>query len=168
MTSSWSLWPKSHLLGFVAWSLVTSTKFVARDKNNANVNRTRINHFRTALQTCELHEIHLQNRRFTWSNEKENPTLCKLDAFYCNNDWDICFGSHVLNTLSLSLSDHCPFCLLMIEGQKGLGPSNSKTFGLIRIPGFMNVVSQAWAVPTTHLESCHVFFPRCTANALTK
>jgi hypothetical protein len=34
--------------------------------------------------------------------------LCKLDAFYCNSDWDICFESHVLNALSSSLSDHCP------------------------------------------------------------
>jgi endonuclease/exonuclease/phosphatase family metal-dependent hydrolase len=82
-----------------------------RDKNNANVNRSCINRFRTALQTCELHEIHLQNRSFTWNNERENPTLCKLDAFYCNNDWDICFGSHVLNALSSSLSDHFPLLL---------------------------------------------------------
>jgi hypothetical protein len=67
--------------------------------------------FRDALQTCELNEIHLQNRRFTWSNERASPTLCKLDAFYCNEEWDLRFGTHVLYALSSSLSDHCPLLL---------------------------------------------------------
>uniref|UniRef100_A0A453QI52 Endonuclease/exonuclease/phosphatase domain-containing protein n=1 Tax=Aegilops tauschii subsp. strangulata TaxID=200361 RepID=A0A453QI52_AEGTS len=59
----------------------------ARDKNKRNINRSRINCFRNALHACELNEIHLQNRKFTWSNERDNPTLCKLDAFFCNVDW---------------------------------------------------------------------------------
>ena len=54
----------------------------ARDKNKRNINRSRINRFRNALHACELNEIHLQNRKFTWSNERDNPTLCKLDAFF--------------------------------------------------------------------------------------
>jgi hypothetical protein len=40
----------------------------ASDKNKPNANRSRINRFRDALQACEIHEIHLQNRHFTWSN----------------------------------------------------------------------------------------------------
>uniref|UniRef100_A0A453SKM3 Endonuclease/exonuclease/phosphatase domain-containing protein n=2 Tax=Aegilops tauschii subsp. strangulata TaxID=200361 RepID=A0A453SKM3_AEGTS len=59
----------------------------ARDKNNRNINRSRITYFRNALQACELRVIHLQNRRFTWSNERASPTLCKLDSFFCNADW---------------------------------------------------------------------------------
>ena len=47
----------------------------ARDKNNSNINRSRLRRFRSALQTCELSDIHLQNRRFTWSNERATPTL---------------------------------------------------------------------------------------------
>jgi hypothetical protein len=141
----------------------------ARDKNNNNVNRGRINRFRAALQSCDLHEIHLQNRRFTWSNERENPTLCKLDAFYCNDAWDICFGSHVLNALSSSLSDHCP--LLLADDR---GPKKPRSFKFenfwVRIPGFMDVVNQAWGVRSSHVEPCHVLFHklRCTAEALTR
>ena len=37
----------------------------ARDKNNRNINRSRLNRFRATLDSCELKEIHLQNRRFT-------------------------------------------------------------------------------------------------------
>ena len=77
-----------------------------RDKNRANSNRSRMTRFRNTLNTCELKEIHLQNRKYTWSNEQSDPTLCKLDSFFCNEDWDIDFGSHLLHALSSSLSDH--------------------------------------------------------------
>lgn len=40
----------------------------ARDKNRANADCSRIVRFRNALNSCELKEIHLQNKRFTWSN----------------------------------------------------------------------------------------------------
>jgi exonuclease III len=83
----------------------------AHDKSRGVVNRSRINRFRAALESCEFKEIHLQNRWFTWSNERESPTLCKLDAFYCNSKWDLCFDLHILNALSSSLSDHCPLLL---------------------------------------------------------
>ena len=54
----------------------------ASDKNNLNINRSRINRFRNALHSCELKEIRLQNRRFTWSNERASPTMSSLDAFF--------------------------------------------------------------------------------------
>jgi hypothetical protein len=69
----------------------------AREKINGNINRSRINRFRAALQTCELKEIHLQNHRFTWSNRRANPTLCNLDAFFCNDEWDL-HSTHTFST----------------------------------------------------------------------
>ena len=53
----------------------------AQDKNHANVDRYHLVRFRNALNSCELKEFHLQNRKFTWSNEQTNPTLSKLDSF---------------------------------------------------------------------------------------
>lgn len=58
----------------------------ARDKNRANVDRSRIVRFRNALNVCELEEIRLQNRKFTWSNERNDPTMSKLDSFLCNEE----------------------------------------------------------------------------------
>ncbi|XP_071681673.1 uncharacterized protein [Lolium perenne] len=141
----------------------------ARDKNKRNVNRGRINRFRAALHSCELTEIHLQNRRFTWSNERENPTLCKLDAFYCNSEWDIRFDTHVLHALSSSLSDHCPLLL-----SDACGPRRPRSFKFenfwTRVPGFHDVVQQAWNEPSSHVEPCQVLFHklRCTGKRLTK
>jgi hypothetical protein len=66
-------------------------------------------------------EIHLQNRKFTLSNEQHDPTLSKLDTFFCNEDWDITFSNHILHALSSSLSDHCPLLLANNSGPKKAG-----------------------------------------------
>lgn len=54
----------------------------ARDKNRTNVDRSRLVRFRNTLNSCELKEIHLQNRRLTWTNEHANPTMSRLDSFF--------------------------------------------------------------------------------------
>lgn len=45
------------------------------DKNNSNLNINNMRRFRDTLNNCDLKEIHLQNRKYTWSNERRNPTL---------------------------------------------------------------------------------------------
>jgi hypothetical protein len=57
--------------------------YKASDKNSLNLNRRLMGKFRAALHDCELMEIKLQNRRFTWSNEREKPTLVWLDRTFC-------------------------------------------------------------------------------------
>jgi exonuclease III len=41
--------------------------YSARDKNNRNLNLSLMRRFRQALDFCQLKEIKLQNRKFTWS-----------------------------------------------------------------------------------------------------
>ena len=127
----------------------------ARDKSNLNINRSRMRRFRQALQSCELVDIHLQNWRFTWSNERETPTLSRIDGFFCNEEWDLHFSDHILHALSSSLSDHCPLLLACDRG-----PPRPKSFKFeniwTKLPGFLQVVSEAWAAPTDHVEPCHV------------
>uniref|UniRef100_A0A453DFS4 Endonuclease/exonuclease/phosphatase domain-containing protein n=1 Tax=Aegilops tauschii subsp. strangulata TaxID=200361 RepID=A0A453DFS4_AEGTS len=141
----------------------------ARDKNKRNVNTSRINRFRATLTSCELKEIHLQNRRFTWSNERANPTLSKLDSFFCNADWDTTFNDHVLHALSSSLSDHCP---LLLADDKG--PRRPKTFKFenfwTSMPGFSEVVQKAWVEPVEHTEPHIILFhkPKKTAMRLSQ
>jgi exonuclease III len=129
----------------------------ARDKSKGNVNRSRMVRFRDALQSCELNEIHLQNRRFTWSNERASPTLCKLDAFYCNAEWDLRFDTHVLYALSSPLSDHCPLLLADVSGPKRTRSFRFENFWL-KLSGFNDVVKEAWDKPSIHIEPCQVLF----------
>lgn len=37
--------------------------------------------FRNTLNACDIKEIHLQNRKFMWTNEQQDPTMRKLDTF---------------------------------------------------------------------------------------
>ena len=109
--------------------------YKASDKNNANLNRRQMRIFQETLNACELKEIALQNRRYTWSNEQDSPTLVKLNRFFCNASWDTTFEKHLLHALSTSLSDHCPLMLT----EQGEAP-RVKTFRFenfwIQLPGF--------------------------------
>jgi exonuclease III len=82
--------------------------YQAEDKNNNNLDFRLMGLFRRALTSCHLKELKLQNRKFTWSNERQNPTLVRLDRAFCNAAWDLTFENHALFALSSSLSDHCP------------------------------------------------------------
>jgi exonuclease III len=131
--------------------------FRARDKNRNNSNRSRIVRFRNALNTCGLKEIHLQNRKYTWSNEQQDPTMSKLDGFFCNEDWDLTFSKHILNALSSSLSDHCPLLLA-----NDSGPKRPRTFRFenfwVKMPGFQDTVNEAWNSESIHREPCQRLF----------
>ena len=65
--------------------------YEARDKNNNNINRRLMGRFRRALDASELMELRLQNRRYTWSNGRAQPTLVHLDRVFCNKEWDAIF-----------------------------------------------------------------------------
>jgi hypothetical protein len=123
--------------------------------------------FRATLQTCELQEIHFQNCRFTWSNERVNPTLFKLDAFFCNMEWNLCFHTHVLHAISLSLLGHCSLLLADDSGPQRLRTFKFENFWT-HIPGFEEVVSNAWNELAIHAEPCHILFHKLqrTGNSL--
>lgn len=104
--------------------------------------------FRAAINRCELRELRLQNRRFTWSNERDAPVLEKLDRIFCNLDGDMLFSNHSLQALSSSCSDHCP--LLLSQTQQ---PPRKPIFRFEnfwpRLPGFLETVQSAWSQPVS-------------------
>jgi len=70
----------------------------AADKNNLSLNRRLMGRFRSTLDTCELLELTLHNRKFTWSNGQLRPTLVRLDRFFYNGDWDELFSKSLLTS----------------------------------------------------------------------
>lgn len=97
----------------VKWIILGDFNLIYRasDKNNTNLNINNMRCFRDMLNSSNLKEIHLQNKKFTWSNERCNPTLVRLDRVFCNDAWDLAFPTHVLQAISSSHSDHCPLLL---------------------------------------------------------
>ena len=61
--------------------------YEARDKRNHNLNRRVMGRFRDAIDRASLKEIKCKNRRFTWSNEREDPTLVSIDKIFFNVEW---------------------------------------------------------------------------------
>ena len=110
--------------------------------------------FRAALNFCQLKEIHLQNRKYTWSNERRRPTLVCIDMIFCNVRWDLAFENHSLHALSSSHSDHCPVLLAHQNGLRKPTPFKFENFWT-KLPHFQDVVTAAWSQPTTHTEPFH-------------
>lgn len=52
------------------------------DKSNNLINRRMMARFRTKLNTLELKELYLNGRRYTWSNERVEATLEKIDRVF--------------------------------------------------------------------------------------
>ena len=102
-----------------------------------------------------MHVISRKSNCKTGSNERDDPTLVKLDRAFCNPGWELAFGNHVLTSLSSSLSDHCP---LMLSSQNS--PRRPPSFRFenfwTKMPGFQEVVLAAWNEPTTHTQPVHV------------
>lgn len=118
--------------------------YKASDKNNLNLNRRLMGKFKRALDDCELLEICLQNRRFTWSNERENPTLVCLDRAFCNADWETSFPNYALHALSTGASDHCPILLSRQSTKPRRAVFRFENHWLYT-QGFTEVVQLAWA-----------------------
>lgn len=118
--------------------------YKASDKNNLNLNRRLMGKFRAALDQCELMEICLQNRRYTWTNERENPTMVRLDRAFCNSDWEVLFPHYALHALSTGASDHCPILLSRQESVPRMARFRFEDHWL-HTDGFHETVQQAWS-----------------------
>lgn len=113
--------------------------------------------FRQTLDNCDLKEIPLQNRKFTWGNERRHPTLVSLDRFFCNYEWEDIFGMFALHAFSSSVSDHC--LLLLSNAARPRRPRSFRFENFwTELPGFHLVVEHAWSAPSQHCEPFHRLF----------
>ncbi|XP_071679058.1 uncharacterized protein [Lolium perenne] len=115
------------------------------DKNNGNLDRRMVGRFRRFLNDCELKEIYLHGRRYTWSNERETPTLVRLDRVFVTVAWEELHCSCSLRCLATVVADHCPVlfdCTTLSAGWKRF---QFERFWL-RLDGFDEVVQSAWDV----------------------
>jgi hypothetical protein len=82
--------------------------YQAEDKNNDNLNRPMMRRFRLLINDCEIKELPLVGCKFTWSNERDIPTLVRLDrVFYCS-EWEDVFPEAMLKSAASGISHHCP------------------------------------------------------------
>lgn len=116
------------------------------DKNNDNVNRALMGRFRRFVNEMELMEIPLLGRRYTWSNERDSPTLVKLDRVLCTSDWEDIYPECILQSHATEMSDHCPLVLGLRDGVQGKRRFHFESFWT-KLPGFLETVAASWEEP---------------------
>jgi hypothetical protein len=116
----------------------------AEDKNNSHINRAMMGRFRKLVDDLALKEIPLHGRKFTWSNQQNQPTLVKLDRVLCSIDWEELFPSAMLQSAASEDSDHCPL-LLGLKDSKGVKRRFLFESFWTKIEGFHEVVHNAWS-----------------------
>lgn len=136
----------------------------ARDKNELEFKSQSYAPVSSNYNFCKLNEVHLQNRKYTWSNERRRPTMCKLDRVFCNEEWDLAFDQHGLQALSTSLSDHCPLLLSSLSGPRLPRPFRFENFWT-KIPGFKEEVQAVWKRSTAHTQPLQILYQKMAATA---
>ena len=143
--------------------------FDAADKNNNMLNRRMMGRFRRLLNDLELKESCLIGRRYTWSNERRQPTLEKIDRWFSTSDWDAGHPDYLLQAMSSSISDHCPQLMATNVSLHRKARFHFQSFWLA-IPGFHEVVAASWhSLPPKANPFVDLFlWLKATAKALSK
>ncbi|XP_073354918.1 uncharacterized protein [Aegilops tauschii subsp. strangulata] len=127
------------------WMIVGDFNLIvcAEDKNNANLNRRMMARFRSLLNRLELKEIYLHGRRYTWTNERQNPTMEKIDHIFVTNSWEDIYRTHLLKALGTAISDHCPL-LVDMDVEFTYGRMFRFESFWAKVEGYLDTVQQAW------------------------
>lgn len=72
--------------------------------------------FNAVIEQGELMDIALSGRKYTWSNNHEDPTFTVLDRVLVSSTWEEHYPLVNVSCLSRELSDHTP--LLITSGEK--------------------------------------------------
>jgi hypothetical protein len=135
------------------WALAGDFSMItnARDKNNSNLNRRAMARFRALLNDLKMRKSCLLGRRYTWSNERDRPTLAQLDRWFCDVDWTEMFPDATLSALSSSLSYHCSICMstsIQFHAKRRFRFEKFWT----KLGGFLEVVESSWTAAHTPAE----------------
>lgn len=141
--------------------------YQAADKNNDRLNLSSMRRFRRTLDALGVQELYLHGRLFTWSNERRRPTLERIDRAFASVQWLEDFADHRLRSLSSDSSDHAPL-LLQLRTQPWAKPRFRFEAFWVRLDGFLDVVTEAWAHAPVNVDACRAldYKLRSTAKAL--
>jgi len=81
--------------------------------------------FNNFIDTTNLREIPLQNRRFTWSREGNQVARSLLDRFFIYREWDDAFDNTRVTRHARTFSDYFPLVLEVGAVSWGLHLSDS-------------------------------------------
>ena len=153
----------------VEWLIVGDFNLIykAEDKSNDRLNRRLMSDFRQTIDEAQLMEIDLRGRKFTWSNEQDNPTFTRIDRMFGTPEWHLRFPNIDLQPLPTMGSDHCPLFLTGDIAKQSYKGFRFESFW-VNMPGFKEVIEDTWTQPVNTQDAIlrmHVKLIR-TAKAL--
>jgi hypothetical protein len=78
------------------------------EKNTDGFRQHEADAFNEKINSLSLIELPLLDRRFTWTNNRADPTLERLDRVFINLTWAQMFPNTSLSSLTRFISDHVP------------------------------------------------------------
>ena len=121
------------------------------EKNNQNFHHSEAEAFNDCLNAMCLIELPLLDRRYTWTNNRDSPTLERLDRAFINLAWDAVLPNTTLSSLTRHTSDHVP---LLVNVSTHIPQSKIFRFEnyWIHCSGFRGVVEAAWRCRTPNSD----------------
>jgi exonuclease III len=96
------------------------------DKNNSIYEDRWPFLFNAIIDSLDLRELELSNRKFTWANSREIPTYERLDQILVSTEWESKFPLAMVQALTREISDHTPLVLDIGNGTIGNKQSGFK------------------------------------------
>jgi len=123
--------------------------------------------FRRSIDTLLVEELHLNGRRFTWSNERSRPTLERIDRVFATVPWLEAHPFHYLHCRSTDASDHAPL-ILVLSTEPWARPAFRFEAFWPQVDGFLEAVALSWHGAGRQGDPCRSLDvkPRATARAL--
>ncbi|XP_022741900.1 uncharacterized protein LOC111293429 [Durio zibethinus] len=108
------------------------------------------------INSMDLVDLQLNDGLFSWSDNKEIPTMCRLDPFLLSSDLLTKFPTLHQNVLPKSLSDHNPICLSVEDKNWGLKPFRlfSHWMGDAQ---FLEMFNNSWQATTDSSKAPGIF-----------
>jgi exonuclease III len=127
------------------WMIIGDFNMIlyASEKNNENLDRRMMARFRRFVQEQELKDLYMHGRVYTWSNEREIPTMTRIDRALVSVDWDLQNPDALLQAMSSSISDHAPLHLSLSAAFR---PKQRFKFELfwLNLEGIDEAIKEAW------------------------
>jgi hypothetical protein len=96
------------------WMLMGDFKLIYKkqDKSHGRQNTRLMLRFTRGLNLLEVKEMELIGQHFTWSNNKQKPTLTRIDRAFSTLEWEDLYSNPILQPLSSLTSNHYPLLLM--------------------------------------------------------
>ncbi|KAE8819988.1 hypothetical protein D1007_02170 [Hordeum vulgare] len=142
------------------WSIIGDFNITLRpsDKSTSNFNQSEANLFSSTINSLQLQDMPLLDRRFTWSNQQQSPTLVRLDRAFAIVPWVSKFPDTSLSSITRTTFDHVP---LLLSAATSIPKSSifRLDISLLKYPVFLDRVATNWmsvGSSHTHLGSAGI------------